>query len=102
MNLDPIKQSLDAFPLDRFKGKLNGFIFMSNNFQGMDLIFFRYHNYKNSYKNKFIYFHMNLDPIQQSLDAFPLDRFKGKLDNDIYFVKTVAKEFIMFFKVTFI
>ena len=64
--------------------------------------FFRYHNYKNSYKNKFIYFHMNLDPIQQSLDAFPLDRFKGKLDNDIYFVKTVAKEFIMFFKVTFI
>ena len=71
-----------------------------------------YHNHKPSYKNinphestylnKYIYFHMNLDPIQQSLDAFPLGRFKGKLDNDIYFVKTVAKEFIMFFKVTFI
>ena len=46
---------------------------------------------------------MNLDPIKQSLDVFPLNRFKGKLDNDnIYFVKTVAKEFIMFFKVTFI
>ena len=39
---------------------------------------------------------MNLDPIKQSLDVFPLDCFKGKLDNTIYFVKTVAKEYIMF------